>query len=322
MSSHRSQKEVRFGIGEWYGRSLPLLTGAERKALEKQRTDRGKPVCPFRGADDEPRACSKSGGVCTLRLYQVDDSSGRTVPVQGPVGMLRTTCPNRFLERGVIFEWVGQVLLGCPNPILLREVPYLKPVETEGESMFGGDAGVRGRAVYADDAIAGSGVGSVDYVLVHPDSPTSWCALEMQAVYFSGDTMAKEFHAIASAPGDDLPFPAGRRRPDYRSSGPKRLMPQLQIKVPSLRRWGRKTAVVVDQWFWGSLGRMRRVKDISNCDIVWFVVGYDEADGVPRLTRYGVVPTTLEDAIEGLTAGEPVSLAAFEGFIRAKIGSG
>lgn len=134
--------------------------------------------------------------------------------------------------------------------------------------------------------------------------------------------MAKDFNAVASSQSDDLPFPGGRRRPDYRSSGPKRLMPQLQIKVPSLRRWGKKIAVVVDQWFWASLGKMRRVRDISNCDIAWFIVGYDETGGAPRLSRHAVYLTTLEAAIEGLTAGEPVSLTTFEQYIKAKMDGG
>lgn len=125
---------------------------------------------------------------------------------------------------------------------------------------------------------------------------------------------------MANHPGPGSPFPAGRRRPDYRSSGPKRLMPQLQIKVPSLRRWGKKMAVVVDEAFWDALGPMDEVRDVSNCDIAWFVVGYEEhADRVALIQRI-VHLTTLERSVEGLTGGVPVSLENFERTIRAKLG--
>jgi hypothetical protein len=105
-------------------------------------------------------------------------------------------------------------------------------------------------------------------------------------------------------------FPNGLRRPDYRSSGPKRLMPQLQIKVPTLRRWGKKMAVVVDKSFFSSLGQMTRVPHLSNSDIAWFVVDYSTTDGEIMLEN--TVFTTLESSVEALTAGVPLSLDVFE----------
>jgi hypothetical protein len=55
------------------------------------------------------------------------------------------------------------------------------------------------------------------------------------------------------------------------------------------------------------------------CDIAWFVVGYDEAQGSARLTPKEAHFTTLEQAVEGLTAGIPVSLEVFEERIRRKL---
>ena len=163
-------------------------------------------------------------------------------------------------------------------------------------------------------------VGRIDSVLVHPDhEPMKWCALEMQAVYLSGSAMSHEYRAILAHVGAGIPFPAQHRRPDFRSSGPKRLMPQLQIKVPTLRRWGKKMVVVVDEAFFSALGKMDSVKDISNCDIAWFVVTYDETGGNGVLRPHSVRLTTLERAVEGLTAGHPVSLDTFEARIREKI---
>jgi hypothetical protein len=97
-------------------------------------------------------------------------------------------------------------------------------------------------------------------------------------------------------------------------------MPQLQIKVPTLRRWGKKMGVVVDKAFWDALGAMRSVKDLSNADIVWFVLGYSGPDGDRyHLARNAIVFTTLEDAVEGLTGGAPVTLEEFETSIRRKL---
>lgn len=97
-------------------------------------------------------------------------------------------------------------------------------------------------------------------------------------------------------------------------------MPQLQIKVPSLRRWGKKMAVVVDQSFFAALGQMDSVRHVSNCDVAWFVVKYDESQGEAELTPDFVQLTTLERTVEGLTAGSPVSLETFEQRILEKLG--
>ena len=97
-------------------------------------------------------------------------------------------------------------------------------------------------------------------------------------------------------------------------------MPQLQIKVPTLRRWGKKMAVVVDEAFFAALGPMDKVQEVSNCDIAWFVVGFEESKDGARLVRRFEQLTTLERAVEGLTAGKPVSLETFESRLRLKAG--
>ena len=82
-------------------------------------------------------------------------------------------------------------------------------------------------------------------------------------------------------------------------------MPQLQIKIPTLRRWGKKMAVVVDRAFFDSIGEMIRVADISNADIAWFIVRFDEKAGERRshMVLDEVRLTTLERSVEGLTGG-------------------
>jgi len=96
-------------------------------------------------------------------------------------------------------------------------------------------------------------------------------------------------------------------------------MPQLQVKVPALRRWAKKMCVVLDRSFYDELAGMEEVDDLSSCDIAWFVVRYDTSGDRARLERDVVHITTLERAVEGLTAGRPVSQEYFENQIREKL---
>jgi len=213
---------------------------------------------------------------------------------------LVTMCPSRFLDSNTIFSWVGETLLGEDKLVILKELPFLM----------------------SRDSSLQKPVGKIDMVLIDPEAnPLQWCALEMQAVYFSGHAMSSEFKFLKTWDKEGIPFPQEIRRPDFRSSGPKRLMPQLQIKVPTISRWGKKTAVVIDRSFWDSLGSMDEVDSLSNCDIAWFIVSYRERDASPNLN---LVPdslhlTTLNRAVEGLTGGIPTSLNAFEQTLRQKL---
>ena len=284
----------RFGIGEWYGRAYTGLTAEERRTYA---AGDGSHPCPFRMGGGK---CTKRGGVCSFRLYE--DADGVTVPATDAEAGLRVLCPRRFEEEEAIFRWVGEVVLGTSTPEIVTEIGFLK---AEGSNTH---------------------VGRIDMVLANREggaAALNWCALEIQAVYFSGKGMSEEFRNIMDYEGESLPFPGHTRRPDYRSSGPKRLMPQLQIKVPTLRRWGKKMAVVVDKHFFRSLGHMEEVGDLSSGDIAWFTVDFVEEEGSRefRLVRDSVHVTTLERATEGLTGGSPVTLPEFEEGIRAKLAS-
>jgi hypothetical protein len=300
----RKRPQARFGIGEWYGKSFIRLGKSKRKAFAgiQGSPECHKQICPFQTSSEKTVYCNKVGGVCSLRLY-VKDAQGKVSVADPPRDRLRCTCPNRFKEGQKIYEWVGETMLGQGQLAVLKEIPFLEstiPPEVAGEE-------------------AGE-VGLIDNILVVSDSyPLRWCAVEIQAVYFSGAAMGKDFQAIHTHGGSGIPFPVGNRHPDYRSSAPKRLMPQLQIKVPSLRRWGKKMAVVIDQDFFNNMAPMEKVKDVSNCDVAWFIVRFDESQGEAVLTPDKVYLTTLEQSVEGLTAGIPVSLAKFEERMREKI---
>ncbi len=158
--------------------------------------------CPFQKNIE----CNKPGGVCTLRLYEKSSQTGEVRPAIGDPGELRTVCPSRFEQDRIIYLWVAETVLGSSDPVILGEIGFLEsPPSPEIE------------AVPSD-------VGRIDKVLVVPNSkPLSWCALEVQAVYFRGRAMKNDFVVIRDHTGDALPLPNVFRRPDYRSSGPKRL---------------------------------------------------------------------------------------------------
>lgn len=257
---------------------------AEDKVRYAEVKGKGQEPCPFvpRGA-----RCTKKGGVCSLCLY-----SRNADGIVSMNGNLVTLCPIRFWDSYTVFKVAGQQLLKTDRPILIKEVSFLQAVNHEG-------------------TILPDGAGRIDIVLVKMEDGhlLDWCALEMQAVYFSGGNMAVEFQAIAHE-SDRLVFPIKPRRPDFRSSGPKRLMPQLQTKIPSLRRWGKKTAVIVDKRFFDAIAPMKAVPHLSNADIAWFVVDYHQATNQLQIRE--TVYTTLEDSVEGLTAGIPIPKPEFE----------
>ena len=201
--------KIRYGIAEWYGRSIVRLTPDDRQELARvQAVEKGKRphlVCPFRSTPENRVPCTKAGGVCSLRRYELHEETGRITWPTGKGGNLVTICPHRFKQGGLIYRWIGEEVLGCRDPLIVGEVGFL-----EQESLAGRD---RAGGAYLED------VGRIDNVLVHPSRvPLHWVPLEVQAVYFSGPSMSKEFAALRASHKDALPFPAAIRRPDYRSS--------------------------------------------------------------------------------------------------------
>ena len=296
----KARTRRRYSIGEWYGSGFESLTPGERHQRAKVECEASGIInarCPFQ----EDAACNKRGGVCSLRQYQqIGDE-----PVTG-VGPIITTCPQRFLEANTIFRWVGETLLQTIEPIVLNEIGFLDRLRPEQET--------------DNEEDLRDFIGRIDNVLVHPfREPMDWCALELQAVYFSGMSMNNEFKMLAATETSSLPFPAKHRRPDWRSSEPKRLLPQLQTKVPTIRTWGKKIAVVIDEAFFGSLVALDRERHLSNAEIVWFVIGYDPTPGGWTLTPREVVFTKLEASVKSLTGGVPLSKEKFEEQLLRKI---
>jgi hypothetical protein len=306
----KSKSNVTFGIAEWYGRPFESLTVAERRDFvsiqSTPKADRPPIPCPFQSTPQLTVPCTKKGGVCSLRKYELSQDPNGTRLAKPADKLIRTTCPHRFKESGEVYKWIGEVILGTVEVVPIGQIAFLKPVP---------------QMAAAEDRPHGEKeVGRIDNILVVPKTdPLKWCAVEIQAVYFSGTEMKADFTLIQSHLTQDVPFPAGRRHPDYRSSGPKRLLPQLLIKVPTLSTWGKKLAVVVDEAFFGALGQMKPQDDLSNAQVIWFVVSFTEMKGIPKLSRSQVFMTRLDDARDGLVAAKPVTSAQFEQKILAKI---
>ncbi|MGH9433076.1 MAG: NotI family restriction endonuclease [Terriglobia bacterium] len=165
--------QLRFGIGEWYGRPFAALAIEERRKFAEIQTlpKAQKPLlpCPFQSTPERSVACNKPGGACSFRLYEKSKQTGEVTFAGDEAGQLRIFCPNRFEEGRMIYRWVGETVLHCAEPVVLKEIGFLEPPPTEAQAEEPGDS-----------------VGRIDKVLVIPGAdPLSWCALEVQAVYFS-----------------------------------------------------------------------------------------------------------------------------------------
>ncbi|MDR5726588.1 MAG: NotI family restriction endonuclease [Terriglobia bacterium] len=308
---------ARYGIAEWFGKDIGLLTPEERQTFgrlaarqDQENSLTGAPVCPFLSTLIPGARCNKASGVCSVRKYAAEGSI-----VAGD--KVVTMCPSRFIQSvepgKTLFSWIAEKMLDTAKVTVVKETPFLRKI-----------ADVQRPTDIAEDMAAEAKeeekqAGRIDWILVNPETVSAgeleWCAVETQALYFSGARMRLEFDAYAHAPSDLL-FPTGKRRPDYRSSGPKRLWPQLDVKVPVLRSWGKKIVVVVDRFFYSNMNRLadpspraRSDKERrENADVAWFIVDYDEH---LHLTAGEVVFTSLDGSRIALNATEPLSKADF-----------
>jgi len=243
----------------------------ENNSAEARRARRTK-ACPFRS-----KPCAKGSSKDPLGVCAITD--GKTLAV---------TCPVRFLQDGLAFAQAAECAFGADvSYCAIPEVPFLHS-----------DVGSRR-------------LGKIDYVLARHQRAqlADYCALEIQAVYFEGPGIRQEFRSFLETAV--LPEPARGRRPDYRSSSQKRLMPQLLVEVPVLRRWGKKVFIALDQGFFEWLPPCKEV-DPTNAEITWLVYAF-----VPGLKRYEMtflkaVPTTLDFAVVSLTAARAPARPDFE----------
>lgn len=229
--------------------------------------------------DRDGKRCRFRNGLCT--------KSSKT----DPIGICLVSdgheaaslCPVRFLEDGRIFRDAARIAFGgAANFAIFPEIRILQvpdPKKSGGMKK----------------------IGKVDFVLgkVEAGVVTDFCAVEVQAAYFSGTetrSALKHFMERRHFGTWDI-----FRRPDFRSSAQKRLIPQLQLKVPVFRRWGKKFFVVVDAQFFRSLPDFRTTTP-ANSELTWLVYPFerhDEAyqmkDVQPTYTEWADVETSLRE---------------------------
>ena len=222
--------------------------------------------------------CSKKGGVCSIQ-------SGENDPV--------ITCPRRFEQGNLLPLWLAKIV-GFQDVYLAHEVPFMRSPST-------------GRAA-----------GRIDLVVAGNNKASDWFGLEIQAVYFSGGGMEADFRPSLESEERDPPSSTAVRRADWRSSSAKRLMPQLQVKGPTLRRWGTRLAVAVDYPFFEAIGGPSDNPscDLDDGDIVWLVPWLDE-DCRLRCGHWEIL--SLEASSDKLLAADTIKRTEFEKSLRDKL---
>ena len=209
-------------------------------------------------------------------------------------------CPARFEEKQLLLRWLAEIVGFSPKEAMVaREVPFMRGTGTDRPA------------------------GKIDLVVAKTTNGSlNWYGLEIQAVYFSGFGIQSEFSILRDDDSQRPPYPGFVRRPDWRSSSAKSLMPQLQIKVPTLRRWGSKIAVAVDRPFFESIGGPSAApsRDLNDGDIIWLVPELTRnEDGYFELSRGHWEVLTLEDTSRKLLAAETIRREVFERELRNKL---
>ena len=99
-------------------------------------------------------------------------------------------------------------------------------------------------------------------------------------------------------------------------------MPQLQVKVPTLRRWASKMAVAVDEPFFESIGgpSPHFSQDLGDGDIIWMVPCLRLGNDLRYVLERGHWEVlTLEASSEKLLAARTIQRAEFETNLRSKL---
>lgn len=229
--------------------------------------DRDARRCRFR---DGP--CNKSSLADPIGICSVSDNVEAA-----------SLCPTRFLDDGRIFRDAAIIAFG--ESASFAVFPEIRILQIPDPKRSGGM----------------KKIGKVDFVLGRIDKGvvTDFCAVEVQAAYFSGtETRSLLKHFMATKGFGTLDT---FRRPDFRSSAQKRLIPQLQLKVPVFRRWGKKFFVVVDSQFFRSLPAFRTTSP-ANSELTWLVYPiarqgeiYQMQDVQPTFTEWADVETSLRE---------------------------
>src|SRR4051794_30711017 len=91
---------ARYGIAEWYGKDITMLTPEERQGFGQLAVKQSQtavrvladaPPCPFLSTLLPGARCNKKGGVCSIRKYAPGEGAAGVVV---PGDKIVTVCPN------------------------------------------------------------------------------------------------------------------------------------------------------------------------------------------------------------------------------------
>ena len=235
---------------------------------EAAKAIRHEKMCPFRST-----ACTKDKkddplGVCTLETNNE----------------LTVVCPVRFIQEDRIFRDAGDLAFGMGTSIAV--FPEYKLLE-----IMDGSEKIKK-------------IGKVDFLIGKVDSGhvTDFCALEIQAVYSSGGGVRDSFKSFIA--NEDWTHLTNRLGVDFRSSAQKRLFPQLSLKVPIFRRWGKKFFVVVDHNFFNALPGFPKVSQ-GNSEITWLTYRFHDDGTKVQMSAVAALFTEWDAVSNALREGTP-----------------
>ena len=242
--------------------------------------------CRFRNSPCTKASKKNPLGICSL-------SDGRSAAA---------LCPVRFVERDKIFKDAAHLAFG--EGVAFGVFPEIRVLKIERE---GDDENDRK-------------IGKVDYLLgrIESGAITDFAAVEVQAVYFSGTEIRSAFdHFLTHKSLDEE---NSDRRPDFRSSAQKRLIPQLQLKIPVFRRWGKKFFVVVDQQFFGSLPSFSHTTQ-ANSELTWLVYRIENSGQNYSLSNVDIIHSEWDEVRNALREGTPPEPAEIVAELQKKLGN-
>jgi Restriction endonuclease NotI len=225
-------------------------------------------TCPFRKSPCTKSSITDPLGVCTL-----SDGNRATA-----------VCPVRFLEGDLIFKEAGKVAFGPDCTIaVFPEIKILRIGSSKADKF--------------------KKIGKMDFLLGKLENGivTDFAALEVQATYFSGKAIRPAFDDFLE--NRHLNKNISDRRPDFRSSAQKRLMPQLRLKVPVFRRWGKKFFIVVDSHFFNALPAFKATSP-ANSEIIWLSFPILLRDEQYVMQAPNVVGTHWDEVVTSLREGQ------------------
>jgi hypothetical protein len=243
---------------------------------DEARRHREHRLCPF---NNKVPNCTKVRAINPLGVCSVRQGSSAVI-----------TCPIRFRQ-----DWI--ITNDAARFFFPERVPWTSLVEVRLDDRDGKQAG------------------KFDIVLVSYDEHgtiTDFGALEVQAVYISGNVQAPfdrfmlEPHAHPVWEGANYP------RPDYLSSSRKRLAPQLMFKGGIINTWGKKQAVALQAEFYRTLPPLPNIANPDEADMVWLLYELEpNQNGQLGLRLKETIYTQFEAAVLRMTKPRVGPLESF-----------